>query len=374
MLIQTGTQSLESAEALDRALGFPSLAYPVIHIAGSNGKGSVALKIAKALELSGYRVGLYTSPHLFSLQERIVIGQELIPEEVALEGIAKMQALGARSFFESMTFVAFEFFKEKGVDVAVIETGLGGRFDATNVVQPILSIITSISREHTSLLGDQLEKIAQEKAGILKENIPVVLGPKARFQAIYEKGKQLNCPLYLSKKISHFFDEENSAIAELSLGALSTHFTLMPSAIHEGIALRPPCRFEKINGVIFDVAHNPDAIFHLIQALHHFYPDRTFRFVAGFSKDKEFDLCLDHMAKVASMIHLVEAPSERAASVALLEKTLSSEKCMKHASIQEGVSNALLAARLSGDQLVVCGSFYIMQEAKEALSRSYSMS
>ncbi len=367
MLIQTGTQSLESAEALDHALGFPSRAYPVIHIAGSNGKGSVALKIAKALELSGYRVGLYTSPHLFSLQERIAVGQELIPEEVALEGIAKMQALGARSFFESMTFVAFEFFKEKGVDVAVIETGLGGRFDATNVVQPILSIITSISREHTSLLGDQLEKIAQEKAGILKENVPVVLGPKARFQEIYEKGKQLNCPLYLSKKISHFFDEENSAIAELSLGALSTHFTLTPSAIHEGIALRPPCRFEKINGVIFDVAHNPDAIFHLIQALHQFYPDRTFRFVAGFSKDKEFDLCLDHMAKVASMIHLVEAPSERAASVALLEKALASEKCMKHASIQEGVSNALLAARLSGDQLVICGSFYIMQEAKEAI-------
>ena len=162
-------RSLSHARVLDRALGHPSKAYPVIHIAGSNGKGSVATKIAKALELAGYRVGLYTSPHLFCFRERIVIQSEPISKEGVVKGMAALFSLGGDpTFFELTTAFAFEMFRAERVDVAVVEVGMGGRLDATNIVDPLLTVITSVSCEHTEVLGEEVELIAAEKGGILK--------------------------------------------------------------------------------------------------------------------------------------------------------------------------------------------------------------
>src|ERR1700722_6984610 len=311
---------LHNATIFDRTLEFPTASYATIHVAGSNGKGSVATKIAKGLALSGYRVGLYTSPHLFSFCERIVVDGEAISEEEVVEGmrkiffIAETQKLDP-TFFEMATFLAFDHFRKRKVDLAVIETGLGGRWDATNVIDPVLTVITSISREHVHILGDDLEQIASEKAGILKGKIPVIVGPKARFQAIYDRAKELDCPLFVSKKISYFYDEENSAVAELALNHLGSHFTLNAKAIEQALKIRPPCRFERIGDVIFDVAHNPEAVFYLLQALHTMFPHARFRFLAGFSKDKEYDQCLELIGSVATHIHLVQAETLRAAQV-----------------------------------------------------------
>jgi dihydrofolate synthase/folylpolyglutamate synthase len=366
--------SLSTAEAFHRALDFPTFAYPTIHIAGSNGKGSVTTKIAKVLELSGYRVGVYTSPHLFSFRERMVINSLPISEEEVVEGLNRLFQLEqdlnlTATFFELTTFLAFEYFRNHQVDVAVIETGLGGRLDATNVIHPLLTVITSISREHTQILGEEIELIAAEKAGIIKSKIPVVLGPKARAQAIYNRAKELDCQVFIANKLSAFYDEENTEIAHLALKQL-TSFTISTEALALGLTIRPSCRFERIGEVLFDVAHNPEAIFYLLQALHYFYPHSRFRFLVGFSKDKEYDRCLDLIADVATHIHLVQAPSQRAAKVEELAEALKHEDpalYTAHPSIGEGVIQAYDQAVSKGEVLVICGSFYIMAEAKRAL-------
>lgn len=369
----SGSSGLSNARVFDEALGNPSAAYPTIHIAGSNGKGSVATKIAKALELSGRRVGLYTSPHLISFCERITVNGQMISESDVVQGMHKIFSVDREhrlnaSFFEMATFLAFEHFRKAKVDIAVIETGLGGRLDPTNIITPILSVITSISREHTHILGEDVEQIAFEKAGILKEKVPVVLGPKARCQAIYNRAQELQCPVLASKKISYFYDEENSAVAELALSQLR----LDAKSIQQGLSVRPPCRFERYGDLIFDVAHNPEAIFYLIQALHHFFPESRFRFLVGFSKDKEYDQCLELIADVASHIHFVQAASPRAATVEELTAALKNEDpafCTSHSSIKDGVEEAYSEAVSQGEILVICGSFYIMAEAKDAAAQ-----
>lgn len=371
----THKPGLETALELDRQLGFPSSSYSTIHIAGSNGKGSVTTKIAKALELSGYKVGVYTSPHLFSFRERIAVGGELISEEDVIEGMERLfslkKSLGLKpTFFELTTFLALDYFRKKGVDVAVIETGLGGRLDATNVIHPLLSIITSISREHTQMLGETIELIAAEKAGIIKEGVPLILGPKARCQAISDRAKLMNSPIFASKKISYFYDEENSAIAQLALEQLAPHFNLDPDGVREGLSVRPSCRFERVGDVIFDVAHNPEAIFSLLQALHNFLPNGKFRFLVGFCKDKEYDRCLDLISDVATHVHLVQSGSLRAATAEELKLAMKNEDphlSTPHLSIKEGVAAAYTQAHAKGEILVVCGSFYIMAEAKAQL-------
>jgi dihydrofolate synthase / folylpolyglutamate synthase len=270
------------------------------------------------------------------------------------------------TFFEMATFLAFDHFRKEKVDIAIIETGLGGRLDATNVISPLLTVITSISREHTEILGEDLEQIAFEKAGILKEKVPVILGPKARCQSIYNRAAGLNSPVFASRKISYFYDEENSAIAELALSRAQPLFTLDPTAIKQALSIRPPCRFERIGNVILDVAHNPEAVFYLLQALHTFFPQGSFRFLVGFSKDKEYDRCLDLITTVATHIHLVQAATPRAASTDKLKSVLKND-CTAHPSIEEGVKEAYTTALAQNEILVICGSFYIMAEAKRAV-------
>ena len=370
-LLREKPSTLENVQSLNKALSYPTSTYSTIHVAGTNGKGSVSMKIAKALDYCGYRVGLYTSPHIHSLRERICINSEIISEEDVICGAEKLFQVCQKlelslSFFEFMTFLAFEFFCEKRVDIAVIETGLGGRLDATNILCPILTVITSISKEHMQLLGQNLEKIAFEKAGILKPKVPVVLGPRARFQSIYNHACALHCPVYYVSKVFHFFDEENSEIAKSALEQLKTDFILTQKAIDQALILRPSCRFEVCGEVIFDVAHNPEAIFYLLQALHYFFPKKRLRFVVGFSKNKDYESCLELIAPVATHIHLVQGScrlvSASELSFALKDAPSSFYTC--HQSIEEGVKAAFSFAFQANELTVVCGSFYIMQEAK----------
>lgn len=172
-------EGLENTHALDEYFHHPHTRYKTIHVAGTNGKGTCSHTIAAILQEAGYKVGLYTSPHLVDFRERIRINGEMIPEEFVINFVEDNHTYFESlypSFFEVTTAMAFLYFAEEEVDVAVIEVGLGGRLDCTNIIKPDLSVITNISFDHTSLLGDTLEKIAYEKAGIIKPGVPVVIG------------------------------------------------------------------------------------------------------------------------------------------------------------------------------------------------------
>ncbi len=173
--------NLDNIEALAGILDHPEVKFKSVHVAGTNGKGSVSSMLASVLQESGYRTGLFTSPHLKDFRERIRIDGKMIGEESVISFIRAHRKAFEKikpSFFEWTTALAFLFFAEEGVDVAVIETGLGGRLDSTNIIKPELSVITNISFDHMQLLGDTLEKIAREKAGIIKKNVPVVIGER----------------------------------------------------------------------------------------------------------------------------------------------------------------------------------------------------
>lgn len=197
-------EGLQNTMALDEHFGHPHRNYRTIHIAGTNGKGSCAHTIAAILQACGYRTGLYTSPHLVDFRERIRIDGEPISEEYVIDFVERERGFFEPlhpSFFEVTTALAFKYFSDMKVDVAVIEVGLGGRLDCTNIIRPVLSVITNISFDHTQFLGDTLEKIAGEKAGIIKEGVPVVIGETVmETRHVFEqKAKAVGAPLLFAE-------------------------------------------------------------------------------------------------------------------------------------------------------------------------------
>lgn len=190
-------EGLKNSLALDDHYGHPHQQFKSIHVAGTNGKGSCSHMLAAILQRAGYRVGLYTSPHLMDFCERIRVDGEPIPQSYVIdfveEGQKLFESLGA-SFFEITTAMAFKYFAEKNIDIAVVEVGLGGRLDSTNIITPIVSLITNISLDHTDLLGSSLEQIAMEKGGIIKKEVPVIVGETtpethAVFEALAQEAK-----------------------------------------------------------------------------------------------------------------------------------------------------------------------------------------
>jgi dihydrofolate synthase/folylpolyglutamate synthase len=198
--------NLDNAHALDSLCGFPHKKYKTIHIAGTNGKGSVSHMLASVLQQAGYKTGLFTSPHLVDFRERIRMNGEMIPEEAVIAFVDKYKKQFGEikpSFFEMTSAMAFEYFASEGADIAVIETGLGGRLDSTNIIAPELSVITNIGFDHMELLGDTLSKIAVEKAGIIKPGVPVVVGEvTAETSAVFESvARDKKAPLCYAEKI-----------------------------------------------------------------------------------------------------------------------------------------------------------------------------
>ena len=204
---------LQTTEALDEHFGHPHRKFKTIHIAGTNGKGSCSHTLAAILQEEGYKVGLYTSPHLVDFRERIRINGKCISEEYVIDFVEKHRAYFETlhpSFFELTTAMAFKYFAEQKVDVAVIEVGLGGRLDCTNIITPILSIITNISMDHTQFLGDTLEKIAGEKAGIIKSSVPVIIGEDLQETRPVFEAKASHSPILFAQ------DDENQEIVSYS--------------------------------------------------------------------------------------------------------------------------------------------------------------
>ena len=206
-------EGLQNTLALDEHFGHPHLKFRTIHIAGTNGKGSCSHTIASILQEAGYKVGLYTSPHLVDFRERIKVNNVCISEKEVVEFVESERDFFEPlhpSFFELTTAMAFQYFEKEHVDIAVIEVGLGGRLDCTNIITPILSIITNISFDHTQFLGDTLEKIAAEKAGIMKRGIPVVIGEyNDETKSVFEvRAKELDAPITFAQDSNRIMSSE----------------------------------------------------------------------------------------------------------------------------------------------------------------------
>lgn len=331
-----GIKTFEAARRLDRKLGEPHRAFRSIHVGGTNGKGSVSLKIAEALRADGYRVGLYTSPHISSVRERIQTNGEMIPIAAVLEYLPPIfdSIEEELSFFDLLTALAFAFFRSSQIDWAVVEVGLGGRLDATNVIDPALSVITSIGYDHMAVLGHTLEAIAKEKGGIIKKGVPLIAGPTA--VPFFPSAQAVAAPP------NGFYDEENSAVARAALIQLG----VSESSIAKGLQARPKCRFERFGETILDAAHNPDGFRKLIEALRFHFPSEKFHFVVGFSKDKEWEKCLELIRPLAEKISFVNTHPRF---------------------VPLGGGSVSDALGTSSAKDVVCGSFYIMSEARSCL-------
>lgn len=376
---------LSNCLTLNAAMGFPSDSFQSIHVAGTNGKGSVTKKIACALEHEGYRVGLYISPHISCFRERISVNGFMIPEKAVESILSHLFVLADQmsvkpSFFEFATLMAFQYFAEEKVDFSVIEVGLGGRLDATNIVTPKLSVITSISLEHTEILGSTVEEIAQEKGGIIKPNVPFVLGPKTPQRIFHQIAKEQSSPCIQVDGDFNTYEEENCAIAKTALNYLG----ISENAVVKGLAAKLPCRFEIYSKkqfpqynrfpetIIFDVAHNPDGLTSLFKAIKQLFPNEHLRILFGLSKTKDIKACLAIIKNNASHFHLVEAPNGRGAKIQDLYNLLVSANVPKEnlfcsPTIRENFKFALEKAHAEKQLLIICGTFFIMSEIRNEL-------
>jgi dihydrofolate synthase/folylpolyglutamate synthase len=336
----------------------PQKSFKSIHIAGTNGKGSTSLKIAKGLKNKGYKVGLYTSPHLSTFRERIQVDFTLIEEEVSKDILDDIfLKCPSLTFFEVITLLAFIYFKNNKVDFAVIEAGLGGRLDATNVIEPLLSVITSIAFDHMDYLGNTLDEIAFEKGGIIKSHVPVVLGVKAqKFQNLIHIANQENAPIILASHTdSIFYDDENSMTAKAALKVFG---------IEDDSALqhRPKCRFEKVGSLILDVAHNPDGLLRTFQYFKFKYPDKKIIAALGMSEDKDYKKALEVSKDFVDEIYFIKGSSLKSLNPEHLLSywnTITNKKGEVALDIKALMNQSIVTLAL--------GSFYIMHEIRIAL-------
>jgi dihydrofolate synthase/folylpolyglutamate synthase len=420
---------LENINTLLGILGNPHRDFPCLHIAGSNGKGSTAAFLDSILRLSGLRTGLYTSPHLVDFSERIRINGKSIPtwriaaltEEIRAH-VREMEARGcfwpkgetadARSgrdpetatltFFEFTTAMMFQYFREEKVDIALVEAGLGGRLDATNVVEPVASLITTISKEHSQYLGETLLEIAGEKAGIIKPGRPLLTSTsQTRIAAVFEKRcAELKSPCLLwgrdfearekAPGIIQFHGRRHTW-SNLRLGLAGGHqtrnaglalaaaevlieagFRLDEKTIRRGLAeTRWPGRLELIESgtrILLDGAHNPGATETLKKALEAGYPRRKLIVILGIMADKEIPAMMKDLVPRADLLFLTRARNERAASLDLLEAESSSyeKPYRKFGTVAEALDEALIQAGKE-DLVLVTGSLYIVGEARAYL-------
>jgi dihydrofolate synthase/folylpolyglutamate synthase len=350
---------LERMGTIDRLLGSPSKQFPSVLVAGTNGKGSVTTKIARALQANGKKIGLYTSPHIHTYHERIQVNGKAIDEELSDIYLKKILEISPDrpSYFEILTLLAFLHFSKEKIDVAILEVGMGGRLDATNIVSPILSVITSIDYDHMLYLGASLEQIAFEKAGIIKPGVPVILGPNAKPLTIFKKAAQAaGSPLFQVTGSFNHYDEENSAIALKALSLLP--YPLEKRSIEKGLAAVPPCRFEIISQdplIILDVAHNPDGLNRLFERVTFHYPGKKVHVLAGFSADKDLAGAITIIRRHTDIFHLAYTDHPR-----LLQMGEPIELAFENAYIQAKEQEAIL---------LICGSFFIMDKAKQLAAR-----
>jgi dihydrofolate synthase / folylpolyglutamate synthase len=323
---------LATTRALLKELGNPHTVMPSIHIGGTNGKGSVATLVAAALAEAGWRVGVYTSPHLASFRERIRVDGVPISEGAMAMWTERLRPLileRKATFFEATTAVAFADFAARGAEIVVAEVGLGGRLDSTNVLRPLVSAVTKIERDHMKYLGDTLELIASEKAGIAKPGTPFVIGERdpalvdvlrreaRKAVARLEPGGRVDVrvlpPDYEwsgALGLAGPHQRRNAAVAHGILAALPAPYRPGPEAVVAGFAgARVSGRLDRRGKWLFDVAHNPDGIRALVRALDALQPPRPLHALVSILGDKEWPEMLVQLDRVIDRGVLTVAPT-----------------------------------------------------------------
>lgn len=401
--------NLDRMRALMDKLGNSQASYPVVHVAGTKGKGSTSAFIASVLNRAGYKVGLYTSPHLHDYTERIQVNREPIRHQDLIDEINYLKKFIAEvpeiTTFEITTAAAFHYFAKEKVDIAVIEVGLGGRLDATNIVNPLVSVITSLSYDHMNILGDTIEKIAVEKAGIIKEGCPVVNAPQgyeqtyailrniaAKRRAPYiqvnemidykTRNQTLKGQEILIQKNNHtekfnisllgFHQVENAATAYCVLSELIKQgFQIDIDDIKNGFASAIwPCRFEIIMQeplVVIDSAHNADSAKKLASTVQEYLPGQMITLIFGASEDKDFKGMFDSLLPISDDIIMTKSIHPRAMEPEKLE-LLANEYGRKVTAV-ETLEKALdLAFDKHKEQVIlITGSIFVAAAAKEII-------
>ena len=402
---------LKNTLALCSFLGNPQNKLKTIHIAGTNGKGSVSHMLAAILQENGYKTGLYTSPHLKDFRERIKINGQMVSKNFLIDFVEKTKIISEKikpSFFELTFVMALDYFVQKDVDVAVIETGLGGRLDSTNVITPLLSVITNISYDHMDILGNTLEEIAYEKAGIIKKNTPVVIGAttvktKPVFQKKSEEtnseisfasGKyKLVSSLYKTKSLdleignklnkkkekysldlNGLYQQKNILTVLAAVDFLKNNFSLKPEKIKTALSNVKKLtglfgRWEVIHEnptVVLDVAHNEDGIKQLMAHIHKLDSDKL-HFIFGMVKDKKIEKALCQFPKNANY-YFTKAQNPRALPE---EELMNIAKSFKlNGNNYPDVNLALKASMAKAskkDLIIVCGSVFVIAEVETGL-------
>ena len=399
---------LEKTHRIDAYFKEPHTSYKTIHVAGTNGKGSVSHMLASVLQEAGYRVGLYTSPHMKDFRERIRVNGEMVSKEYVIRFIRENQEFFEDirpSFFEMTVAMAFDYFESQQIDVAVVEVGMGGRLDSTNVIHPEISIITNIGLDHTAFLGETLPEIAREKAGVLKSGVPAVIGEShPETQSVFkERAKEVQTELYFADQVyelepkeifsplqSSFrvynrhgehelgeistdllgaYQRKNIATALKALDVLKETFLFDQDMVLRGLAhVKRNTGFlgrwqvlEEQPLVLCDTAHNAEGIEMNIGQLKQM-PYRTCHFVLGFVNDKKLDIVLSLFPKDANY-YFTKADIPRALDEnKLKEQATNAGLCGNAYPNSEEALNAAKKAASPNDLIYVGGSTFVVSE------------
>ncbi|MHA3893537.1 bifunctional tetrahydrofolate synthase/dihydrofolate synthase [Acinetobacter sp. GXMZU3951] len=394
---------LERVIPVAEMLGVTQPEAKVITVAGTNGKGSTTTTLAAILNAQGYKVGLYQSPHIYRFNERVKLAGQEVDDQSLIDAFVQVdqarRACGlSLSFFEATTLAAFLIFKQQACDVWVLEVGLGGRLDVVNVIDPDVAVITNIGLDHIDWLGDTIEKIAYEKAGIIRPNIPVVFGGQQTLpDAIATKARDCNAALFVAERDyfyqpsedgQHWMFASSGTTLKLPLGSLALEniSTAVAAILVSGLAVNQAAiaqgiqqaqlagRFEirqiADKTVIFDAGHNPHGVEFLLKQLRNFlkYNKQYTEVVAVFSMlaDKDIKSVVEALKSDVSMWKIAPLTVPRAAEIAQLDEALQHQAVQQFTNVQFAFQSALDESK-NNQLILVCGSFHTLEAVWEYL-------
>jgi dihydrofolate synthase/folylpolyglutamate synthase len=376
--IKLGLENIERLlEELSKRDVLQDLPWKVVHVAGTNGKGSVCAMIDSVCRAQGYRTGLFTSPHLVTFRERIRVNGEMISEEAVTDGLTTIRNFVANwdphpTFFEVVTALALKHFSDTRVEIVILETGLGGRLDATNAIQSNVSVITPIDFDHENWLGKTISEIAAEKAGIIKPGVPIVSASQRAEaeEVIRARAAECGAPLEFATKpydkapiaLAGSHQKQNAALA---VGALrAAKIDVDDSAIARGLAaIDWPGRFQRWDErTIVDGAHNPAAVRTLAETWREIFGDRRATLVLAILSDKNLPAICEALAPISEFVLLPKIRSERAADPEEVARAVADITPSLPYSITPSIGEALTLAQAKPNPILITGSLHFAGE------------